>query len=43
MSGEATGSFLVVTDTQNQEHAFDLKMMNLNGHVRSIKKHILNQ
>jgi hypothetical protein len=43
MSGEATGPFLVVTDTQNQEHAFDLKMMNLNGHVRSIKKHILNQ
>ena len=37
MSGDATGPFLIVTDTQNQEHAFDLKMMNLNGHVRSIK------
>ena len=43
MSGEPTGPFLVVTDTQNQEHAFDLKIMNLAGHVRSIKKHIENQ
>lgn len=40
MSGEATGPFLIVTDTQNQEHAFDLKMMNLNGHVRAIKKYL---
>lgn len=37
MSGEAMGPFLVVTDIQNQEHAFDLKMMNLNGHESAIK------
>ena len=40
MSGEPTGPFLVVTDTQSQEHAFDLKMMNLNGHVRAIKTYL---
>ena len=40
MSGEATGPFLVVTDTQNQERTFDLKMMNLNGHVRAIKTYL---
>jgi hypothetical protein len=43
MSGDATGPFLIAIDQQNKEHAFDLKMMNLNGHVRSIKKHIVNQ
>ena len=43
MSGDATGPFLIAIDQQNKEHAFDLKMMNLNGHVRSIKKYIVNQ
>lgn len=43
MSGQATGPFLIVIDTQNKEHTFDLKMMNLAGHVRSIKKYIENR
>jgi len=40
MSGDATGPFLIVTDTHYQVHAFDLKMMNIAGHVRSLRKYI---
>jgi hypothetical protein len=40
MSGDATGPFLIAIDQQNQEHAFDLKMMNLNGHVHALKTYL---
>lgn len=40
MSGDASGPFLIILDNHDQEHAFDLKMMNLAGHVRSLRKYI---
>jgi uncharacterized protein YacL len=40
ISGDASGPFLIILDHHDQEHAFDLKMMNLAGHVRSLRKYI---
>jgi len=37
VSGEATGPFLIIFDSENKEHSFDLKTMNLGGHYQALK------
>ncbi len=42
LTGEPKGPFLIVKDAEGKEKAFDLKQMNLGGHVRSMKKYFNN-
>ena len=40
MYSRNTGWHLVLTDTDDKIHNLDLKNMNLNGHKKSIEKHL---
>lgn len=40
VSGEATGPFLIILDTENKEHSFDLKTMNLGGHYKAMEEYL---
>lgn len=39
LAGDATGPFLIIKDAKGQEKEFDLKLMNLGGHARAMKKY----
>ena len=39
LSLAALGPFLIVTDSENKEHSFDLKTMNLGGHNKVLESY----